>query len=202
MHSILKNLLVFSALLTLLGQPGYCENSFPLGELIARTRDNPLVKEERTQCARALAEYMSTLDGYILELRPAEAEWIRAEQVALQRLKGKEAWVPRITALNNSVEVAQRNLKAELTRALKLTRELQTPLPYTMEIRDWNELSSILMDDVFQDGYETYAKSGKVKIPKDAKTLVDSYDMLGKGIVSLIVQPYLDQQARPSAATK
>ena len=170
--------------------------------LIVPTLSSTLKLEQRRLAAGELNVYFENLDDYIPSLRPSEKEWIDKERATCDRLlrQGNGSFGPRFDALANSTELAQLNLKEALAEMISLSINLKGELPLHEEISRWNRLSSLMMKDVFQENFRAFANSGKVNIPKNANTLigngktqdVGAYELVGKGIVALIVQPYLD----------
>ena len=157
---------------------------------------------ERDLAAKELQDEFRRFDGFIPELRPSEAEWVRSEQAAVDSLSGQPAFISRLGILVDSPEYNQFHLKRTLADLIGLTSHVRSNLGTEKEIRDWAEIGTLMMGSIFEDGYPKFARSGRVKIPKESKLLIGDgknfstsvYEMIGKGIMSSVVLGYLDKR--------
>lgn len=180
--------------------PVYSQGNAEIG-LLLFSRNYTFSSQERQIAAKELEKDFLLMDGLIPTLRAVEEEWISKERAELEKLKGGPSFTPRSSALAESTEMIQLMLKKSLKRLIDLSRQIQRSNVPEEEIRNWTEMSSIMLDDVFQSGYRKFAMSGKVKIPSNLYSILgdgtdsqlEGYEMVGKGIVSNIILPYFDK---------
>jgi len=157
-------------------------------------------KKERREIAKDLLSLIEKLASYLATPKPSEIAWVNKETVAIDKLRGTDAWRERITQFYESPEFQQQKLKSLLDNiktGLQCVNNDKVNLK--SEILCWAVASHNLSDkSTLDDSIMILKRNGR--LPKDIADKAGlfevtgysaRYDWYARGINQYIVIPYL-----------
>ncbi len=157
-------------------------------------------REERIKIAKDILKQIELLESYLSEPKPSEISWVDEERVAIDKLKGTDAWNERIKRFYESPEFQHQKLKTLLGNIKQnLNCITLNKISLRKEMLCWAKASLTLTDSTtFDDSISILIRNDRLPkdIAKKAKLLEISgystkYGWYGRGIHEHIVIPYL-----------
>ncbi|WP_041280593.1 hypothetical protein [Desulfosudis oleivorans] len=157
-------------------------------------------KNERQKIAKDIIGQIEKLSSYLSTPKPSEIKWVNNERVAIDKLKGTDAWTERIQKLYESPEFQQQKLKSHLDNIIdSLQCVTNENVNLKSEILCWAVASHHLSDETtLNDSIMILKRSGL--LPEDIVKKADITESLGygakynwfaRGINEYIIIPYL-----------
>lgn len=128
------------------------------------------LRSDRKEIAKALFKDLDAFKAYIPSLKPAQAEWIKAEEISLKKLSGL-AFKKKHEAILRSEENQLRSLHEMVNQILLPLKKIieENELPIQKETSLWAWSNWALTDISFDGAIGTLSKLGVISLSNEIK---------------------------------